>query len=86
VGLAALVFKGWLAGNPAASRRSRAARLLSLTTLVPLTTGLAVCTLLPNGIAGLVFGYVYWRHGMLLAMGLPLERRHRARGLGAVLG
>jgi hypothetical protein len=45
-----------------------AGHLLSLTTLVPLTTDLVVRTLLLNGLAGLVFGYVYWRHGLLLAM------------------
>ena len=27
-----------------------------------------VRTLLLNAVAGLVFGYVYWRHGLLLAV------------------
>ena len=36
--------------------------------LGPLTVKLTVYVLLLNGIGGLVFGWMYWRHGLIAAM------------------
>jgi membrane protease YdiL (CAAX protease family) len=36
--------------------------------VTPLTTRLVVRALVLNGIAGIVFGYLYWRHGLEAAM------------------
>jgi membrane protease YdiL (CAAX protease family) len=36
--------------------------------LAPLTTMLVIRTLVLNGFAGMVFGWVYWRHGLVAAM------------------
>ena len=36
--------------------------------LAPLTAMMVVRTLIMNGIAGLAFGWVYWRHGLVAAM------------------
>ncbi|MGE3911351.1 MAG: CPBP family intramembrane glutamic endopeptidase [Chloroflexota bacterium] len=37
-------------------------------TLAPLTTMLVIRTLILNGVAGLSFGWLYWRYGLLAAM------------------
>lgn len=36
--------------------------------IVPLTRGLIVRALLMNGVAGIAFGYLYWKHGLEAAM------------------
>ena len=36
--------------------------------MTPLTTTLVFRALVLNGIAGTVFGYLYWRHGLEAAM------------------
>ncbi len=46
-----------------------AGHLPALARLAPMTTVLVVRTLLLNTIAGLLFGWLYWRRGLLAAMG-----------------
>jgi hypothetical protein len=36
--------------------------------ITPLTTMLVVRALVLNGIAGIIFGYLYWKHGLEAAM------------------
>lgn len=45
-----------------------AGHLPTLATLAPLTTMLVLRTLLLNSIAGVAFGWLYWRRGLLAAM------------------
>ncbi|MFQ6059014.1 MAG: CPBP family intramembrane glutamic endopeptidase [Anaerolineae bacterium] len=45
-----------------------AGHLPTLATLAPLTAIVVVRTLLLNGIAGVLFGWLYWRRGLLAAM------------------
>ena len=57
----------WVA-NVLAALLFGAGHLPTLAALAPLTTIVVVRTLLLNGIAGVVFGWLYWRHGLLAAM------------------
>ena len=45
-----------------------AAHVLTASYLGPLTTITVACILFGNGIAGLVFGWLYWGHGLEAAM------------------
>jgi membrane protease YdiL (CAAX protease family) len=45
-----------------------AAHLPMAAALAPLTTVVIVRTMLLNSIGGLVFGWLYWRQGLLAAM------------------
>jgi hypothetical protein len=39
--------------------------------ITPLTTTLVVRALVLNGIAGITFGYLYWKHGLEAVMQIP---------------
>jgi len=57
----------WMA-NVLAALLFGAGHLPTLAALAPLTAMLVVRTLLLNGIAGVLFGWLYWRRGLLAAV------------------
>lgn len=57
----------WIA-NVLAALLFGAGHLPAVAALAPLTALLVVRTLLLNGIAGVVFGWLYWKRGLLVAM------------------
>ena len=60
--------------------------LPTLAMLAPLTVMLVVRTLLLNGIAGVLFGWLYWRRGLLAAMVSHFSADIVLHVIGAVLG
>ncbi len=63
-----------------------AGHLPTLAALAPLTTIVVVRTLLLNGIAGMLFGWLYWRRGLLAAMASHFSADIVLHVVGAMLG
>lgn len=63
-----------------------AGHLPTLAALAPLTVTLVVRTLLLNGIAGVVFGWLYWRRGLLAAMVAHFSADIVLHVIGAAMG
>jgi len=63
-----------------------AGHLPTLAMLAPLTVMLVVRTVLLNSIAGIVFGWLYWRRGLLAAIASHFSADIVLHVVGAVLG
>jgi membrane protease YdiL (CAAX protease family) len=61
------------------------AHLPSWSRLVPLTPAIIVTVLFLNGVAGLVLGYTYWRHGLLAAITLHFAADTVVHSIGPLL-
>ena len=55
-----------------------AGHLPTTATLMPLTPLVITRALLLNGLGGIVFGWLYWKRGLLAAMLAHFSRRHRS--------
>ena len=75
----------WVA-NVLAALLFGAGHLPTLAALAPLTAILVVRTLLLNGLAGVAFGWLYWRRGLLAAMVSHFNADIVLHVIGAALG